>query len=283
MRGARTLFSRSAFRRAAGGILLPLLAAACATARPPEAIGAGGALARRGYRALFRGESEGAGGKGRFRLAVAILPPDRVRLEVFGPAGGPRLIVAATQDKALALVPSERAYERADSSASAIEKFTGVPLDVPDLVALLTGRPMCTQEAMRVEVMTRPAATFGRTLSWYEVSCPPGDIRYQARCEERGGTLLAATVREGISGAIILEADYGDYDKGLGPRWPRQVRLRLPRKAATVELSALEGPWASDVSEAIFAPEVPPGFEDRDLDLFGAGPGLLGPGPGPGR
>ena len=108
---------------------------------------------------------------------------------------------------------------------------------------------MCTQESMRVEVMTRPAATFGRTLSWYQVSCPPAELRYQARCEDRGGTLLSATVSEGITGAIILEAEYGDYEKGLVPRWPRQVKLRLLKKSATVQLAAVEGPWASDVPE----------------------------------
>jgi len=129
---------------------------------------------------------------------------------------------------------------------------------------------------MRVEIMTRPAATFGRTLSWYEVSCPPADVRYQARCEDRGGTLLSATVSEGISGAIIVEAEYGDYEKGLGPRWPRQVKLRLLKKDATVQLAAVEGPWASDVPESIFTPEVPEWFESRPLILFPSGPGLPG-------
>jgi len=257
-----------------GPAALVLLACACAGGRPPDSQAPFPSPAARGYRALFRGESEGPGAKRRFRLAVAILPPDRVRLEFFGPVGGPWLVMAATAESTLALVPGERAYERAGPSALAIERFLGLPLEATGLVALLTGRPMCAQEAMRVEVMTRPAATFGRTLSWYRVSCPPDDIRYQARCEERGGALLSATVSEGISGAMILEVEYGDYGKGLGPRWPRQLRLRLPGKAAVIQLSAVEGPWASDLPEAIFTPDIPEGFESRTLALFPIGPGL---------
>jgi hypothetical protein len=212
---------------------------------------------------------------------VAILPPDRLRLEFFGPVGGPRLIVAASSRSTLAILPAERAYERIASSSQAIDRLLGVPLDAPGLIALLTGRPMCAPEATRVEVMTRPAVTFGRTLSWFQVSCPPGEIRYQARCEDRGGTLLSATVSESISGAIILEADYGDYVKGLGPRWPRQVRMRLPGRAAAIQLSAVEGPWASDVPEAIFTPEIPEGFESRTLSLSPSGLRLPGTGTGP--
>ena len=253
-----------------------LLVCACAGAHPTDTRTPYPSPDARGYRALFRGESEGPKGKGRFRLAVAILPPDRARLEFFGPSGGPWLVVTATPDATLALLPAQHVYEQAGPSAKAIDRFLGVPLEAPALIALLTGRPMCSQESVRVDVMTRPAATFGRTLSWYQVSCPPAEIRYQARCEDRGGTLLSATVSEGITGAIILEADYGGYDKGLGPRWPRQVRLRLSGKSTVIQLSAVEGPWTSDVPEAIFTPEIPEGFESTTISLFPAGPGLPG-------
>jgi hypothetical protein len=257
-----------------GSSALP--AAGCAGRHAPDMPSQTSTAGARGYRALFRGESQGPDGKNRFRLAVAILPPDRLRLEFFGPVGGPRVIFAASSDRSVTLLPGERTYGESSSSASTVDKLLGVPVDVAGLVALLTARPMCPQESMQEEIRTRPAATFGRTLSWVEVSCPPGEIRYEARSEERGGALLSATVSEGISGAIILEADYGDYEKGLGPRWPRQVRLRIPRKDSAVQLAAMEGPWASDLAESIFAPEIPEGFERRDLTLFPGDPGLWG-------
>jgi len=260
-----------------------VLFSACAGAHLPDTLSSSSQAGAPGYRAVFRGEADGPSGKGRFRVAVAILPPDRIRLEFFGPVGGPRAVIVASARDAIALLPASRAYERTGSSAQAFDRFLGLPVDAAGLVALLTGRPMCPQESARVEVMSRPAATFGRTLSWFQVSCPPDDVRYEARCEDRGGALLSATVSEAITGAIILEADYGDYEKGLGQRWPRQVKLRLLKKEANVQLVAVEGPWASDVPESIFAPEIPEGFESRTIALFPDGPGLPGGDAGPTR
>lgn len=253
-----------------------LLSLSCAGSRPPAFTPAGAGPAPLGYRALFRCDSEGPSGKDRFKVAVALLPPDRLRLEFYGPIGGPRLVVASDGASLLALWPLERSYDRSDAVPAAMDRLIGLPLDGRQVVALLMGRPMCDPETTEHQVMTRPAATFGRTLSWYEVTCPPDSVRYQARCADRGGTLEGATIREGISGAMILEVEYGDHEEGLGPRWPRRIRLRMQRTGATVSLVALEGPEASDVPETIFAPPVPEGFEKRPLLATLAAPGLLG-------
>ncbi len=229
----------------------------------------------RGYRALLRGQWEGRDGKGRFRMAVSIVPPDRLRLEFFGPVGGPRLVLAAAAETMVVLRPGDRSFERSSATPSALDRLLGMPVGAAEFVALLQGTPMCPPGTARVDVKTRPAATFGRTVAWYEVTCPPGDIRYEARCAERGGTLLGATVREGISGAIILEVEYGDYEKGLGPRWPRQIRVRLPRRGASVTLAAVEGPWSAEIPETIFTPEIPEGFQERTIEPTPDRPGLF--------
>jgi hypothetical protein len=230
----------------------------------------------RGYRALFRGEWRDARDRGRFRLAVALLPPDRARLEFFAPVGGPRLVVAMDGQHAVALFPGERVYDAAAATPETLDRLLGLPLDPAQLVALITGRPMCRLEAARQQVQTRAAATFGRTIAWFEVSCPPGEIRYQALARERGGVLSAASIREGISGAMILDVEYDGYEEGLGPRWPRRIDLRLARRNATVTLHADEGPAASNLAPEMFAPPVPPGFERRLLGGSSSAPGLLG-------
>ena len=262
---------------AAGAAALCVAGMACTGVRPLETTVAppGSISTRPGYRALFRGQSEGQEGKGRFRLAVSIVPPDRLRLEFFGPLGGPRLVLVAAGEVLVVLRPGERSFERSDTTPSALERLLGVPIGAADFAAILQGTPMCPAGTARVDVKTRPAATFGRTVAWYEVTCPPGDFRYEARCAERGGTLLGATVREGISGAIILEVEYGDYEKGLGPRWPRQIRVRLPRREASVTLAAVEGPWSGDIPESIFTPEIPEGFQERLIDPSPDAPGLF--------
>jgi hypothetical protein len=230
-----------------------------------------------GYRALFRGDWRGPGGRERFRLAAALLPPDRLRLEVLGPVGGPRLVVAVDGRAALALLPAERAYDSGEATRETIDRLLGIPLLPAHLVALLMGRPMCRPEAAQQQMRTRAAAAFGRTVAWYEVTCPPGDIRYRALCKERGGALEAASVREGLSGDSILEVEYGDHGEGPGPRWPRRIEIRLTARSAALTLIADEGPAMSDVAPELFAPPVPEGFERRAIAESHSAPGLLGP------
>jgi len=135
---------------------------------------------------------------------------------------------------------------------------------------------MCDPEISEQQVRTRMAVAFARTVAWFEIACPPDEIRYEARSAERGGMLKEASVREGIGGAMILAVEYDDHEEGQGPRWPRRIRLHLARKSTTVELVAVEGPSPGDVPADIFAPPVPEGFEKRALLASLAAPGLLG-------
>ncbi len=256
-------------------LILSSLALSCGGSRPISDPADLSATAH-GYRALFKGQSVGPEGKQRFRMAAVLVPPDRLRLEFFGPVGGAHLVVAASGGESIVLSPRERAWDRGPASAVGMERLIGVPLAPFDLVALLTGRPMCTETEASQTVRTRPAATFGRVHTWFDVSCPPGEIRYLARCRERGGLLETATVREGISGAMILEVEYGDHVEGSGQRWPKEIEIRVARRNTTVSLRAVDGPWAGPIQDSLFAPPVPEQFERRPLIASLTAPGLLG-------
>lgn len=245
--------------------LLALLSTACATVVPTPVGKIPPASETHGYKALFRGESDTPEGKGRFRLAVILAPPDRLRLEVYGPAGGPRLVAAASGALFLAMLPAERAYDRVEASAEEMNRILGVPLDGAGLISLLTARPPCPPEAARFEVVTKTAVALGRTVAWYNVSCPSGETRFQGQAKERGGSLLRATVREGISDAIMLQIEYSDFEVETGRSWPRRIRVLLPPQGAAITLTAAEGPYAGDIQEGIFEPQVPDGFERRTL------------------
>ncbi len=236
-----------------------------------------------GYRALFKGTVESRTGRNHFRMAAALLAPDRFRLEFLGPVGGPRLVVAVDGVRALALLPADRAYDSDQAQPEAMDRLLGLPLTPSQVIALLTGRPMCDPDVSEQQVHTRTAAAFARTLAWFAVTCPPDEIRYEARSRERGGTLRDATVREGVSGARLLDVDYDDYQEGLGPRWPRRIRLRLVRRDATVELIAIEGPAPGEVPPSMFAPSIPDGFEKRALLSTLGAPGFMGVPPAPER
>lgn len=87
--------------------------------------------------------TEAGGGVTRFRLAVAYRPPDRLRLEALGPAGGTRLVIATDGREATALLPGDRRYDRAAATPEGLERWTGLPLGAADLGALLQGKPPC--------------------------------------------------------------------------------------------------------------------------------------------
>ena len=271
---ARSGRGSTALRQLSLLIVMPLILS-CGQS-PPKTAPADLSATAHGYRALFKGESVGPDGKQRFRMAAVLSPPDRLRLEFFGPVGGARLVVAASGGQAVVLSPHERAWDRGPAPAVGMERLIGVPLEPFDLVALLTGRPMCSETETSQTVRTRPAATFGRVHTWYDVSCPPGNIRYLARCRERGGLLETATVREGISGAMILEIEYGEHIEGSGHRWPREIEIHIAKRGMTISLRAVDGPWEGPIQDSLFAPSVPEQFERRPLIASLTAPGLLG-------
>lgn len=209
-------------------------------------------------------------------MAVALRPPDRLRLEFFGPVGGARAVLLTDGTTTLVALPGERAYTLLPADADGFDRLLGLPVDAADLVALITGRPFCAGEAVEGQVRTRPAAAFGRTLDWFEIACPPNAVRYRAVAAERGGELREASVRETIGGAMILTVEYDDHEEGFGPRWPRRLRLTLHREGTAVTLAAVEGPEPGDAPDSLFAPAAPSGFEKRPLRLSLSAPGLVG-------
>jgi hypothetical protein len=257
--------------------LIAFLVPGCAGQPPPSTDAFQTPDSARGYRALFRGRVDGSEGKTRFRMAVALLPPNRIRLEFFPPVGGARLIIASDGSTTTALMPIDRVYARQPTTPEIMEHLLGLPFEGEGLIALLTGQPMCAPDVADQQVHSGKPATFGRRPSWYEIGCPPAEVRYLARSPERGGDLKEAIIREGLTGDMILEVVYDDYVQGAGARWPRKILMDLARYNSKVSLSAIDGPQPSVLAADIFAPVVPAGFELKPSLSTLPAPGLLGP------
>jgi len=258
-------------------IVVIVILPGCAGQAPPttDAIDAPGSA--RGYRALFRGRVTGSEGKTRFRMAAALAPPGRVRLEFFPPIGGARLIIASDGAMTTAMMPADRIYVRQPTTAESMEQLLGLPLVGESLIALLTGQPMCSPDESEQQVRSGKPGTFGIRPSWYEIECPPAQFRYLARSEERGADLEEVTLREGLSGEMIAEIEYDDFVESAGARWPRQILMEIARGNTKVSLTATDGPAPGVLAGEIFAPAIPAGFEMQPRLSSLSAPGLLGP------
>ncbi|HKY33675.1 MAG TPA: hypothetical protein VJV23_14180 [Candidatus Polarisedimenticolia bacterium] len=73
----------------------------------------------------------------RFEAAVALRLPDRLRVEVAGPLGGTRAVLAMRGDRVIVLLPAERAYLLETAGPGLFESLLGVRIDGPSLVRAL--------------------------------------------------------------------------------------------------------------------------------------------------
>lgn len=115
--------------------------AACATLpRNPPAAVAASARAARTYSAALGVTLRGPELRARTRVLVAFERPDRMRLEIPGPAGA-RFVALAAEARLLAVFPAERAVFRSGASAAEMERLIGVALTPAEMMDALLGVP----------------------------------------------------------------------------------------------------------------------------------------------
>jgi hypothetical protein len=137
--------------RAGSAVLLAaaaLLAGACAKARPPSPAVVSAARTVATYSAVL---SVKLGFRVRADVIVAFRRPDRLRLEVPGPAGA-RLLLTAREGRLTAVFPGERAIFEGPASERILGEVVGVALTPGDVMDFLVG--------------TAPASVRGYRADW---------------------------------------------------------------------------------------------------------------------
>jgi hypothetical protein len=222
-------------------------------------------------RLLYDGRSREPAATHRFRLAVAYLPPEALRLEIYPPVGGARLIVTGDGSTLVALAPQERRFEALDAKGDGLARLVGVALDARAFVALLLGASPCADR----EAGTAEAPETCGTATW----------RFQrvgSQAHEDEAKRVARFI--GNQGETLLSVEYGKGKKGAGA-WPDEVRLTWPDRAVTVDLLLRQGLADGEGLEpSAFHTEAPPGFVAGPVleDAAGA-PWLLPEGTGSGE
>lgn len=76
-----------------------------------------------------------------FRLALAFADRGRLRLELLGPMGGPRVIIVSDGAMLQAVFPPQRVFARAEATPENMDVLLGLPLYPEQLLGLLMASP----------------------------------------------------------------------------------------------------------------------------------------------
>ena len=201
-----------------------------------------------GWGSTFRCQVQNAEGARRFRLVLGARAPDRFRLEIYGPVGGVRLVVASDGRVVSAAAPSRRLYAEGEATPAAFGELLGLPVAGADLLALLEGHGL-----------GRPANITRLT--------PGGEVRFQQLWEE--GRLREVEIRvEGDGRARrAFRVLYDDHRDVAGRMLPHRTRVVGSEETLLLvrQETVLGGP-----AEAAFRIAEPPRFERVGLARIGS-------------
>jgi hypothetical protein len=209
----------------------PLLAleGGCAGRSHPAAPGDAGAPGT-ALRGSCKGRLTHEGGAVRFEAAVAVKAPGRIYMEVSGPVGGTRAILAVSGDRLVVLIPPRRQFLEEKATPATYERLLGLKLTTATLLDLIgsatrdgtrrlqaspaddDGGPalLVTTEGARVRAVPDPSAAGGfeslelrvREMqsvrpeelpdTLFEIAIPEGWTRIAPAGGEAGGPLLFA-------------------------------------------------------------------------------------------
>ena len=200
-----------------------------------------------GFKALYDARSVTPAKTHRFRLALA-LAPDRMRMEVLPPVGGPRLVVTADGRRLMALDPQKRRAEIWNPEQDGVARLLGAAIAASDLRTLLEGRSPCGHAG-------EPAQD--------DRSCPFGGGRYRPGPAGDADTLRSATLLD-AAGTPLLYLEYPPPGPAEGEWW-RSIVLKRPAGASTIRLTLVSGPTRADLDPALFSTEPPERFESGEV------------------
>jgi len=148
----------------------------------------------------------------RARLSAGVAAPASIRLEAVAPFGPPLFIFVATNDDATLLLPREERVLEHGRPDAVLEAVAGVPLDVTDLEAALTG---CAISA--------DSPSTGRQFgnAWLVVGRAGGDELYLRRDTATGPWGLVAMVRRRVAANRRWRAEFGGRQNEI----PQTVRV----------------------------------------------------------
>jgi hypothetical protein len=198
-----------------------------------------------GYSALCSARWQNTGKTWRARVAVAYLPPESIRLEVFDPAGNSRSVLIATEAGALVLDPQRRAFRRYPSATQATTDLVGIAAMPQSVAKLLLGPAALLSEPGCARVSDEAQESMHR--------CPlPGGGELSFRM---GDEMRATLISPGGPPLALVWGDGASGERAL-PAW---VEIRQEAPSVRLHLETVEFHF-SVPDPTLFSLMAPPGF-----------------------
>lgn len=226
--------------------------------------------------AHFKTTVHGPAGKRTFRQIVAVVPPDRIRLEVFGPFGHLRLIVAMHEEGTVGLFPRDGLYFLEPDSGAVLQALLGADLDARAMVPILTGDVLSRDDGTRFGIPRWDRE--GWRLDAVRVD---SGLHYDLLLDPRTLRIVEAGLTPGAgTGEPVVRVRYGRWKFRNGRHLATRLEVEVPESAIrVVSLLQKEESEGADFPDRLFRPAIPPGFRRIAVeDLAADTPWLARPG-----
>lgn len=179
--------------------------------------------------------------------------PDRLRLDLLSPFGQPLLQLATDGRQLAALFPADATCYRGEATDRNLQRFTRLPLQLPDLVGLLLYQvPLIAYDSESVEVQGGSSILLLRAAE---------GGRQELRFDRDLRLVEAAYFLDDV---LQLRLRYGDFDGGTPPfPWTMQFEMPIQQTGAFLRFTELRLNPAIPPERFRLAP--PDGFEIREL------------------
>lgn len=209
----------------------------------------------RSVRGLARVQYSGPDGSGGFQEAILVQRPDRLRLETLSYLGS-ILIVTVDGEQIVGFHPREGLFFRGQSSRENLLRYTQIPLELPEVTALLLGLPPVDPRASwrrEKNSLVRDRDGGGKELVTFDGQAPVPN-KWE---------------RFGPSGEILLSAQFADYKRSPAGLFPLKISMEAHSQGKRLEIRYEEPELNVALPLALFIQKKPASAKEVPLESIG--------------
>jgi len=200
-------------------------------------------------------EKEDDAQKSTLRQVILFSAPDRLRLDNLAPGSAYTLsLLAAESGRVVFLDTQEQVAVHSNQSGRMIEKALGLPLDVPELLAYLSG--------------SVPAGSLAESAKIYHDSDAAQFVLVVAGryyfLDSKTLQLKSAHVRTPNDDDLEYQIEFYDYREVENVFLPERIKMWIPRERLNLTLSFSNLMLNSPMRTSLFAVEIPASYKQRE-------------------